>query len=209
MASGSTIERFIEEHRASFLLALLGIFLLGIGALSAVVLSLNQRKPQVEILSTQEETPSNEQPIVVDVAGAVNEPGIYEFPAGSRVNDALKKAGGLAEGADEDWISKYINLAQTLSDGVKIYVPSVGEKLSAENSGAAAQDGAVIGISSKTKINVNSALASELENLWGIGEKRAADIIANRPYTDLTELMSRAKIPKNVYERIENEISLF
>ena len=62
--------------------------------------------------------------ITVDVKGAVKSPGIYDLPVGSRVNDAVQKAGGLTEQAD----SKSINLAQKVSDEALVYVPLRGKK---------------------------------------------------------------------------------
>jgi competence protein ComEA len=59
------------------------------------------------------------------------------------------------------------------------------------------------------KVNINSASASELDSLWGIGEKRAAEIVDNRPYSSIEELLTRKIIPSNVYEKIEDEISVF
>ncbi|HOJ22288.1 MAG TPA: helix-hairpin-helix domain-containing protein [Armatimonadota bacterium] len=58
-------------------------------------------------------------PVVVHVAGCVRQPGLYSFPEGARVYDAIKRAGGAKEGADLD----AINLAACLRDGVQVYVP--------------------------------------------------------------------------------------
>ena len=58
--------------------------------------------------------------IVVDVAGAVRRPGVYRMPAGARVVDAVKRAGGAASGA----VLEAINRAARLSDGQQVVVPS-------------------------------------------------------------------------------------
>lgn len=65
------------------------------------------------------EEPLEQDLITVDVKGAVKSPGIYDLPIGSRVNDAVQKAGGLTEQAD----SKSLNLAQKVSDEALVYVP--------------------------------------------------------------------------------------
>ena len=205
------LDRVFEEHRVTLLLALTGLFLLGVGVLSAVTIAINRSKPSVEIIPVQEAEPTDTLEIVVDVAGAVEKPGLYRLPRDARVNDALVAAGGFAADADRNWVEKYINLAQSLSDGIKLYIPTVSEDLSIETLGSnipADAGGAVIGYQTQT-INVNTASLAELDSLWGIGEKRAQAIIDNRPYGNLSELTSKAGIPKNVFERIKSQISLY
>jgi competence protein ComEA len=205
------LDRVFEEHRVTLLLALTGLFLLGVGVLSAVTIAINRSKPSVEIIPVQEAEPTDTLEIVVDVAGAVEKPGLYRFPRDARVNDALVAAGGFAADADRNWVEKYINLAQSLSDGIKLYIPTVSEDLSVETLGSnipADAGGAVIGYQTQT-VNVNTASLAELDSLWGIGEKRAQAIIDNRPYGNLSELTSKAGIPKNVFERIKPQISLY
>ena len=205
------LDRVFEEHRVTLLLALIGLFLLGVGVLSAVTIAINRSKPTVEIIPVQEAEPSGTLEIVVDEAGAVEKPGLYSLPRDARVNDALVAAGGFSADADRNWVEKYINLAQLLSDGIKLYIPTVSEDLSAETLGSnnpADAGGAVIGYQTQT-INVNTASLAELDSLWGIGEKRAQAIVDNRPYGDLSELTSKAGIPKNVFERIKSQISLY
>ena len=205
------LDRVFEEHRVTLLLALIGLFLLGVGVLSAVTIAMNRSKPTVEIIPVQEAESTDTLEIVVDVAGAVEKPGLYRLPRDARVNDALVAAGGFSADADRNWVEKYINLAQSLSDGIKLYIPTVSEDLSAETLGSnnpADAGGAVIGYQTQT-VNVNTASLAELDSLWGIGEKRAQAIIDNRPYGNLSELTSKAGIPKNVFERIKSQISLY
>ncbi|CJE27320.1 competence protein [Streptococcus pneumoniae] len=77
-----------------------------------------------EVNKEEKEEPVEQDLITVDVKGAVKSPGIYDLPVGSRVNDAVQKAGGLTEQAD----SKSLNLAQKVSDEALVYVPiSVGK----------------------------------------------------------------------------------
>jgi len=98
--------------------------------------------------------------VVVHVAGAVARPGVYRLPTGSRVADAIKRAGGLAGGARQDGI----NLAARLSDGQQVVVPGRG-------AGAAASDG---------PISLGSATAEQLEEIEGIGPVTAEKIIEFR-----------------------------
>lgn len=205
------LEQFLSEHRGTALMATLGVFLLGIGVLSAVVVSLKQSEPKIEIISLDESVEESRE-IVVDVAGAVEEPGVYRLVKGSRVNEALVAAGGLAADADRNWVARYVNLAQELSDGIKIYIPAVGEQHVAQGSPATSvlgsQEGNV-GMDSSGKLNINTASAGELIGLWGIGEKRAQAIIENRPYSSIEELTDKRVIPSNVYEQIKDEISVY
>jgi competence protein ComEA len=65
--------------------------------------------------------------IKVDVSGQVNKPGVYSLAQDSRVEDAIKAAGGVTRLADGNYLTKTINLAQKISDGAKIYIPTRGE----------------------------------------------------------------------------------
>jgi competence protein ComEA len=101
--------------------------------------------------------------VVVHVAGAVRRPGVYRLPAGARVTDAVRRAGGLAAGAEED----AINLAARLSDGQQVVVPGRGT--------AAAATGAAEG-----PISLGSATVEQLDEIEGIGPVTAQKIIEFR-----------------------------
>ncbi len=104
--------------------------------------------------------------IKIHITGEVNNPGIIELNVGDRIDDAINLAGGLTENAD---ISK-TNLAYILSDGEKIYIPSVfDENITTE-----------VALSSNTKININTATVQELEAISGVGESTAKSIIEYR-----------------------------
>jgi competence protein ComEA len=104
--------------------------------------------------------------LVVHVAGAVGEPGVYRFPAGARVADAVERAGGPTGGAMEDGI----NLAARLADGQQVVVPE-----RAPGGGTVTAAGAAEG-----PISLGSATAADLETIDGIGPVTAGDIIAFR-----------------------------
>jgi competence protein ComEA len=107
--------------------------------------------------------------VVVHVAGAVREPGVYRLAAGARVADAIERAGGAEPSGDED----AINLAAMLADGQQVVVPA---KLPA---GAAA--GAAAGATAEEgPISLGTATAEDLETIDGIGPITAADIISYR-----------------------------
>lgn len=103
--------------------------------------------------------------VVVDVTGAVRRPGVYRMPMGSRVNDAVARAGGAGPRAELE----AINLAARLADGQQVVVPE------AAAAGAAAGSGDEEG-----PISLGTATAEQLEEIEGIGPVTAGDIIAFR-----------------------------
>lgn len=143
--------------------------------------------------------------IVVDVAGAVEKPGVYKLPTNSRVGDALVLAGGLAASADREWVAATLNLAEKLEDGEKIFIPRQSENSDNQNTQRTRESE----IQKNQKVNINNASVSELDSLEGIGETRARAIIENRPYSKTEELVSKAKIPQSVYEKISSNISVY
>jgi len=110
--------------------------------------------------------PASNGDVVVHVAGAVEEPGVYRLPAGSRVADAIERAGGARGGADPD----AINLAARLADGQQVVVPHRGPA-TASTSSSTAPDG---------PISLGAADQAALETIDGIGPVTAADILEFR-----------------------------
>lgn len=148
--------------------------------------------------------------IVVHVAGAVLEPGVYRLEQGARVDDALKAAGGPSDKAAPE----AMNLAEVLSDGAKVYVPSRAEVAGAVSGamGAAAPiiwaAGPVAGGTNTNggKVNINSATAQTLENLPGVGPSTAAKIIAYRqqygPFRSADDLKNVPGIGEKKYAEL-------
>ena len=140
--------------------------------------------------------------IVVDVEGAVVEPGIRELPAGSRVADAIEAAGGYGTDADLGAATD-LNLAQPLVDGQQIRVPRIGEAVVAAPASAApagAGGGGAGGM-----VNVNTATPEELEALPGIGAVTVQKIVAarqERPFASLQEMVDRGVIHSGQLEDI-------
>jgi competence protein ComEA len=117
---------------------------------------------------------SSSEDVVVDVAGEVSDPGVYRMPAGSRVNDAVARAGGATGAADLG----AINLAARLGDGQQVVVPgrvSVVAASGAADPAAAASAGAATG-----PISLGSATVADLDTIDGIGPVTAQKIIEFR-----------------------------
>jgi len=189
-----------EKNKILVTLILIGLILVGIGIFSLAFFQ--SKEPDFEIISSEKESQGR---ILVHLEGAVEKTGVFELPAESRLNDLLILAGGLSATADREWISQNFNLAQKLSDGAKIYIPYKNETLKTQEDSIVK----VQGFTTKGKININTASFSQLDSLWGIGEKRAEDIIKNRPYQKIEELTERKIIPKNVFEKIKDEITVY
>lgn len=113
--------------------------------------------------------------IYVHVDGEVNNPGLYKLPAGARVDEAIKLAGGLREGAN----TRSLNFAHRLEDGMKLYIPSEkeAEQTSLQESAQALSPSSQQNLG---KININTANLAELQHIKGIGERTAAAIIEER-----------------------------
>jgi competence protein ComEA len=105
--------------------------------------------------------------VVVDVAGAVRRPGVYRLPAGARVIDALKRAGGAARGA----ALEAINRAARLADGQQVVVPERTPGGTAATAAAATEDG---------PISLGSATVDQLDTIDGIGPVTAEKIVEYR-----------------------------
>lgn len=137
------------------------------------------------------------QAIVVDVVGAVAHPGVVRLPAGARVLDALLAAGGMTGDADLFALNK----AAPLRDGMRIYVPRPGEAVPAGAAGSAAE----------MKVNVNTATATELDGLPGIGPTTATAIVrarATKPFASIEELQTRGLVSPKVFADLRDLITV-
>ena len=170
----------IKEYKIIVICASLGMVLGGFFFLKPVAQTPAKEsnlQTEVTTVSKDEKEDKNQKEevveqdlITVDVKGAVKSPGIYDLPVGSRINDAVQKAGGLTENAD----SKSINLAQRISDEALVYVPTKEETTSQETHSNTSNT------KENKKVNLNKASLEELKQVKGLGGKRAQDIIDHR-----------------------------
>lgn len=162
---------------------------------------------------------NDSQSFVVYVSGYVNNPGVYELSAGSRVIDAIDAAGGYSKEAYDN----YLNLASLISDGQMIYVPSEEEVESGsiERGVASGADGSGVGgvtggngggnsSGSGALVNINQASKEELMTLPGIGESKADKIIAYREengrFSTPEGIMEISGIKDGLYNKIKDKI---
>ena len=164
-----------------------------------------------EIIRAEEERSSTEQmeetEVYVHVCGCVKKPGVYRLHSGARTQEAIDAAGGFSEKANQTaW-----NLAEVLQDGMQIYIPSKDEAKEALNEEQSL--GKVSSASQKKNtVNINTASQEELMTLPGIGESRAAAIIACREekgsFTSIEEIKNVAGIGNGIFNRLKDLITV-
>lgn len=153
----------------------------------------------IEIESDEDEIESNEvvNTVIIDIDGAVNNPGVYEFPEGARVSDAITIAGGLTDNAD----TSSINRARKLIDEDKIYIPEIGEEITIET----------VNTINNEKININTASKEQLMSLKGIGPAYSQNIIDYRKinkFDNIEEIKQVSGIGEKTFEKIKDYITV-
>ena len=135
--------------------------------------------------------------VCIYVCGQVNTPGVYYLKTDARIADAIEAAGGATELA----CIQLLNLADSITDGQRIYVPSEDETGSSLISGSSAGNALV---------NINTADISQLTTLPGIGESRAQSIIAyreeNGAYGAIEDIMNVSGIKESAFSKIKDYI---
>lgn len=134
--------------------------------------------------------------LVVQAAGAIADPGVYDLPVGARVDDLVEAAGGFTDRADID----RVNLAAPVGDGERVWIPAVGEEdvpdvVAGTGGGSSASGGAAAGgggsgggpsgggggaTPPSSPVDLNSATAEQLDGLPGVGPATASAILAYR-----------------------------
>jgi len=214
--------QFLNTNRVAVTSLLFGLFLLG-GGILLYRLGYVGDSEKVEILGSsdvQTSETADSKEIVVEISGAVFSPGVYKLKSGDRVENLIIAGGGLAADSDREWIARFINKAAKLSDGQKLYIPKVGESSeyawdkqsnfsTANNSGGIKLDQGVLGTDSGVKVNINTASLTELDSLPGIGQVYGQSIIDHRPYSDISELVTRGAIKQNIYDKLKEKITVY
>ena len=160
--------------------------------------SLEQEK--VSSSSDLEEVPNW---IYVHVCGAVQKEGVYTLLEGSRGVDAIEVAGGFIEGA----ATAYCNLAETLVDGMKLYIP-FEEELSQEDW----QEEMEAEHTETSYVNINTADKALLMTLPGIGESKAEKILQYRvtvgKFETVEDLMNVSGIGQSIFNSLCDKITV-
>ena len=201
----------IKEYKIIVICTGLGLLVGGFFLLKPVPQTpVKETNLQAEVAAVSKDSVSEKEEaleqdlITVDVKGAVKAPGIYDLPVGSRVNDAVQKAGGLTEQAD----SKSLNLAQKISDEALVYVPTKGEEVASQQTAS----GTASSTSKEKKVNLNKASLEELKQVKGLGGKRAQDIIdhreANGKFKSVDELKKVSGIGAKTIEKLKDYVTV-
>ena len=144
-----------------------------------------------------------------DIKGSVKEPGIYSFSSEERVYDVLKRAGGLLEEADSD----RINFSAKIEDQQVLYIPAVGEDLPDHLVQLVSPEGKQSTADSEpSKININTASPSELQQIPGIGSVKAQEIIRfreeNGSFQKVEDLQEISGIGEKTVEKLKNFVTI-
>lgn len=163
--------------------------------------------------------------VVCDISGAVKHQGVYRLKNAARLEDLIEKAGGLTKDAQ----LQAINRSQLLKDQDKIYIPGKGDKMEAAqtanfaaasapasstsaSASASSVSSSTSGAASGDLINLNTATASDLQKLNGIGEKKAEQIIAYRQekgsFKSIDELKEVSGIGDKTFAAIKDQLTI-
>lgn len=184
------------------------------------MLSYLESESNYSMASNQVEQQSENQSekIYIDVKGAVYLPGVYEVTSDMRLIDAIELAGGFSEKANQN----PVNLSLKLTDQMVIFIPEVGavdEKKSELETSAVPIEEAVITVpkedsaaATSEKVNINLADSNELQQLPGIGEKKAEQIISyrqeNGSFQKIEDLKNVSGIGEKTFEALRVDVTV-
>lgn len=202
-----------SPYKPQIIFGTVGVLFIIVGIISGKFI--NSTNSKVEVLDTPSTTTNDVNKdltkIVIDISGAVENPGVYHLPGDARVEDSIVAAGGLSANADKTLVDKSINRAAKLIDGQKIYIPVIKQSnvLGASNLTTQSNVAQSNTTSDSSLININQGSLQELESLPGIGPVYAQNITDHRPYSDLGELTSKKIIPQSTFNKIKDMITLY
>lgn len=187
----------VPARRSSAMTWIVTIALAAVAAI-AVVLVYDRLFPTAITIS-----PAPESTIVVSIEGAVATPGTVELPAGARLSDAVKAAGGLLETAD----LTNLNKAGRVNDGETITIPSRALEVSPVPGASPVSQADTSGL-----LNINTATVAQLDTLPGVGPVIAQRIVDFRefygPFTSVDQLAQVTGISPNMVERLRPLVTI-
>ena len=194
---------------------ILGIIIIITVALIIFKFKSNDKYEEIEpeapyLINEVEEQIEEKKYIILHITGEVVNPGIVKIEEGARVKDAIDAAGGLTQNSD----TNKINLAYVVSDGQKIYIPSIYDEtdneLITKDIGENLLDEELT--NERSIININTATQTELEELKGIGPSTALKIIKYRKengnFKTIEEIKNVPGIGESKFKAIENDICI-
>lgn len=134
----------------------------------------------------------------VEVAGAVNSPGVYTLMKGQNTQDALLAAGGFRQDADPKFVVKELDLDKEIQDSQKLFIPTVVPKK--ETNQEKALD--------SSRVSVNTASLQSLETLPYVGAKTAQKIVSGRPFHSIEDFFARVPFSESRQSELRELIEL-
>jgi competence protein ComEA len=195
---------FSNQEKITIILLLI-VIIVGVG----IVLNKNINKEDNFVINRASDISENNPaikieipPVIIHIAGAVKNPGVYQLKSTDRIVDAVKIAGGATEEANLD----SINLAALLKDGQKIIVPyktysKTGEEINTNTYNYVASVYSSSPVSTSEKININTANANMLQTLPGIGPVLSERIIEYRNQDGLFGVIDDIKDVSGIAEK--------
>jgi competence protein ComEA len=157
--------------------------------------------------------------ITVDIAGAVNKPGVYCFKDGSRIVDVVKKAEGFDKNVAYKYVSMKINLSELITDHQKIYIPfqedvyceikNIQYVNNQQSPSQQTESTNNTSDSTQSCINLNTATKDQLMTLNGVGESTAQKIIDARPFEKPEDLLNVSGIGQATYDKFKDDICVY
>lgn len=221
------MKNFLKKNKSNIIFIIVSALIFILFILS-FVLPLIPKEEKTEVIEKEEtvekKNEEDNKVFLVDIKGQIKGPGVYEMKSGERVNDVIKKAGGLTEKAD----TSLINLSQKIKDEMVIIVYSKEEviKMTEEepcvcpevnNACINDEDKAEIvasedEVTTNGKVSINEATKEELMTLEGIGAAKADSIIEyrnkNGKFKTIEDIKNVSGIGESVFEKIKNSITV-
>lgn len=192
------------------MLALIALAVLATGLVAAYIQRPSVPAPPVVVYQPSPRSTPSPPPmtqVVVHVSGAVANPGVYRLAIGSRIDDAIKLAGGAVSDADLN----RLNLAARVADGQQVVVPLRQAQASPAPVAGAEPTGAGSATAPRL-VNVNTASIPELDGLPGVGPVTAQRIVAYReqhgPFTRIEQLREAKLVNNATFEKLKDRVAI-
>lgn len=157
-------------------------------------------------VNSTEVSPSPPISVLIDIKGAVKNPGIYEMKSDARVADAVEKAGGFLGDAE----TNMVNLAQKVQDEMVIHIVKKGEEAALPQTANITGNTAGGQEQGEGKVDINSADEAALQTLSGIGPSKAQAIIRHREengaFSDIAAITEVSGIGQKTFENLQDQI---
>lgn len=211
---------WLRKNKKFLIIVIGGIFLLLLYRFYPILMQKNEEEDylqQADFFAEGEETSVEANMIeeeekvtvmLIDVKGAVKNPGVYEAREGDRVNDIILKAGGILEKGEKN----AVNFAMKVSDEMIIYVPFIGEEEDGALMTEASNQAQTSSSSKEGLININKASETELLQIPGVGPAKATAIIEYREqnggFSAKEDMKKISGIGEKTYEKLEAFITI-